>query len=477
MMKKILIILIILVSTFILFLTYNFLFVYHFKLNGEKEVKLNVNSKYNEQGIDIKYRGKKVKDYKIESDLNTSKIGTYHVRYKKGKKELDRIVEVVDMQSPDIELSGDEVINLTYKKEYKEPGYKAIDNYDGDITDKVIINNNIDNSKLGNYEVVYEIKDSSNNKSEKKRTINVIDDVKPSISFKSGLNTYAIIGSKIKLNDYKATDNYDGDITDKVKIDGKVNNKKENIYKIKYSVKDSSDNEILVTKSINVQEKNTQGIPVLMYHWFYDDTKGETATGANPHNFIAKSELIKQLKYVKENKYYFPTWQELSDYIDGKIDLPRKSVIFTDDDCVDSFFDIALPIFQQYEVPVTSFCITKKGRWKKFKKEKYLDFESHTDSMHVRSCSNWTGALMCSSYKSIYEDIKTSVSKVENANSFAYPYGHHSEDAIKALKANNIKLAFTVNFGRVKKGYDKYLLPRVRISKGTSLETFKNYIK
>ena len=51
------------------------------------------------------------------------------------------------------------------------------------------------------------------------------------------------------------------------------------------------------------------------------------------------------------------------------------------------------------------------------------------------------------------------------------------EDSIKALKDSGIKLAFTINSGRVRKGNNKYLLPRVRISKGTTINQFKNLVR
>lgn len=476
-LKITLIVLTIIVSSVLIYCFYDFLFIYHMKLNGNNEIVIDVNSNYNDPGVELKYRGKKINDYNIDSNLDTNKIGNYTINYSKGKTKLSRKVIVEDLDNPNIELIGEEELKITYKDKYIEPGYKANDNYDGDLTNKVKVTNNIDTNKLGQYEVKYEVMDNHNNKVEKIRRVNVIDDIKSTLKFKSNTNSYLILGKKIKLNDFTAEDNYDGNLNDKVIIEGKVNNKKSGIYKIKYKVKDSSNNETSLEKIVNVQEKNTNGIPVLMYHWFYDDTKGEKPTGANQHNFIAKSELIKQVKYLVHEKYYFPTWQELIDYIDGKIDLPKKSIIITDDDCVDSFFKIALPVFEEYKVPVTSFCITKKSNWKKYIGKEYLDFESHTDSMHVRKCKNWTGAVMCSSYEDIYNDLKTSVSKVKNKYAFAYPFGHHSENTIKALKNNGIKLAFTINYGRVRKHSNKYLLPRVRISKSTTINQFKNLVK
>ena len=106
--------------------------------------------------------------------------------------------------------------------------------------------------------------------------------------------------------------------------------------------------------------------------------------------------------------------------------------------------------------------------------------QSHTDSLHVRSCTKtkWDGAAMCKTYKEIKSDLQVTKDKLKNdPKIFAYPFGHYSDDFIKALKDTNFGLAFTINSGRVKKGANKYKLPRVRISRQTTLKQYANYIK
>ena len=458
-------------------LSYNYFFVYHFEMIGDNPYITNYGEIYEDPGIKVMYRGKRITNYKIEKDVDNTKLGVYTVKYLFGNSVRERKVEVKDISGPIIELEGND-ITINYKDKYKEPGFKAIDNYDGDLTDKVIITNNINNNELGEYSVIYSVKDLSNNKSEVTRKVYVTDKEKPSIKFNNKKDKYGIIGKKIDLNDYEAVDNYDGNLTNKVTVSGKVNTKKEGIYKVEYKVTDSHNNEQIVTREINIQNKNTNGIPVLMYHWFYDDTKGEKPGTVNSHNYISKTELEKQLKFLKEENYYFLSWKELEDYIDGKIDLPKKSIILTDDDCNTSLYRVALPLLKKYKITMTSFCIADKTNYQKHLKEKYIDFESHTNSMHEPKCNTaWFGAVMCSSYKEIYDDIKLSIEKLGNNNAFAYPYGHYNETAIKALKDNGIRLAFTINEGRVKVGSNKYVLPRVRISSWTDIDTYKNLVK
>ena len=83
---------------------------------------------------------------------------------------------------------------------------------------------------------------------------------------------------------------------------------------------------------------------------------------------------------------------------------------------------------------------------------------------------------MCTEYNDIFFDIQKSIEKVDNNYAFAYPFGHYNDTAIKALKDTGYNLAFTVEGGRVKKGTDKYKLPRVRINGNTSINEFKKAV-
>lgn len=64
---------------------------------------------------------------------------------------------------PEITLSGDNPLTILQGEEYIEPGYEALDKEDGDITEKVIIFNNIDINTPDTYNVVYNVVDSVGN--------------------------------------------------------------------------------------------------------------------------------------------------------------------------------------------------------------------------------------------------------------------------------------------------------------------------
>lgn len=203
------------VYVLIVFISYSFYIrntVPILKIKGEKTVIVEVFDKYIDEGYMIIHPNKKLDSkVKVTNKVNTSKIGIYNIIYSlnyRGKiiKEK-RKVKVVDNTTPIIELKGDKVIELGQSKDYIEPGYSATDNYDGDITDKVKVTNNI-GSDIGSYEIIYTVEDSSKNSFTIKRTVNKFKDNNGIIylTFDDGpsSNTKDILDI-LKSNDIKAT--------------------------------------------------------------------------------------------------------------------------------------------------------------------------------------------------------------------------------------------------------------------------------
>ena len=150
-----------------------------YKLNGSNKVQLNYGDSYNEEYVTFNINNKKVNDIVINSNLNIKKLGNYLIAYKLNVSSytyyLFREVSVIDKQKPVINLLGDDKIVINYNEEYKEPGFTVSDNYDGNITDKVVVKNNINNKKPGTYKISYKVNDSSNNSEKKERVVIVKD--------------------------------------------------------------------------------------------------------------------------------------------------------------------------------------------------------------------------------------------------------------------------------------------------------------
>lgn len=159
-----------------------------FYLNGEKNIYLDLNNDYLEPGFVAILNGKSIKDkVKVKSNVDTSKFGKYTVTYTLEykylfiKKKLIRNVYVKDLVSPELNINSDDHIYLYLNENFELPTFSANDNIDGDITDKVKVNSNIDITKIGKYNITYSVSDSSNNVTEK--NIEVTVDEKQKLSY------------------------------------------------------------------------------------------------------------------------------------------------------------------------------------------------------------------------------------------------------------------------------------------------------
>lgn len=168
-------ILMILSGCFYVFLDKNF----HFSIIGDKTVEVDVNKKYLESGAIATFFDKKINNIKIKDNIDNTKLGVYKVNYTSQflfiTKRLQRKVIVRDLEKPTIELKGEKNVYLSIGETYKEAGYTAKDNVDGDITSKVVVNNNVDINKVGKYVIKYTIVDSSKNTTSIERNVEVVD--------------------------------------------------------------------------------------------------------------------------------------------------------------------------------------------------------------------------------------------------------------------------------------------------------------
>lgn len=76
----------------------------------------------------------------------------------------------------------------------------------------------------------------------------------PEITLNGDAEMTVEAGSEFSDPGYTATDNYDGDLTDKVSVTGAVDTSKPGDYEIKYSVADSSKNESEVKRTVHVTD-------------------------------------------------------------------------------------------------------------------------------------------------------------------------------------------------------------------------------
>ena len=129
-------------------------------INNNDRLKLEL-SHYNENTLENYIAGAKKNylDLSLNHDLHSLLLWGQYKLDNYPTAEYER-----DLEIPVITLSGDTEISLFVNDNYVEPGYSALDNIDGIITNKVVITSNLNTSLEGIYDISYDVTDNLGNK-------------------------------------------------------------------------------------------------------------------------------------------------------------------------------------------------------------------------------------------------------------------------------------------------------------------------
>lgn len=251
-------------------------------------------------------------------------------------------------------------------------------------------------------------------------------------------------------------------------------------YKVEYKLKgeDSSilDSKTVYVKALPDKKLKTRGVAICMYHYVYPSGKKDAGVNAN---FISTGDLEAELKYLKKNHYYYPTWKEMREYVDGKLVLPDKSIVITFDDGAKSFFKYGKPLLEKHRIPATSFLITSKGGKKLVEKysSDYIQYQSHTHDMHRPGGRIGHGGVMTAlTEKEVVDDLKRSQRICGNTEALAYPFGDVTGKTERYVRKAGFICAVTTAYGKVRPGDSPMALNRIRMSEGQSLKAFADAV-
>lgn len=152
-----------------------------FALVGDEIIKVDMGTKYEELGVEAKYKGEDLKDLvKVSGEVDTTQMAEYeikyHLDYKDETYELTRYVRVGDNMAPTITLKGTTPVLIEVGEKYEDEGVEVSDNLDDKIANKVQIIGNVDTEKEGVYLIDYTVSDESGNTSSTTRVVYVVKD-------------------------------------------------------------------------------------------------------------------------------------------------------------------------------------------------------------------------------------------------------------------------------------------------------------
>ncbi len=105
-------------------------------------------------------------------------------------------------------------------------------------------------------------------------------------------------------------------------------------------------------RSDNNKEPTAKQIPVFMYHYFYSKENGEVSKNGN---WLEVKDFEAQLKYLKDHDYVTLRMQDVENFMDGKVQLPKNSVSITIDDGTASIYKYAYPLLKNMGIRRRSF--------------------------------------------------------------------------------------------------------------------------
>ena len=215
----------------------------------------------------------------------------------------------VDKTPPKITLLGKNPMSLNVGDKYVEAGAKAVDDIDGDVSNKIKISGSVDTSKYGDYSIIYQVEDSAGNMAKATRTVHVllnVDTIAPVIILK-GENPITLYKGDTYLEPgATAFDNRDGNLTSAITISGIVDSNTIGSYTLLYSVSDSEGNEVNTTRLVYVVNNSvsSSSFPSSYY-----------PTSSHPKLWLTSERLASLNRHKTQNSDRWKAFKELCDSI------------------------------------------------------------------------------------------------------------------------------------------------------------------
>lgn len=221
-------------------------------------------------------------------------------------------------------------------------------------------------------------------------------------------------------------------------------------------------------------------VPILTFHRIVSDRNKENKYDNN--QWVASlSNFEKQMRFLYNNNYRTISIQEFDKWYNGRIELPKKTVMLTFDDGDYEFYYLVYPVLKKYNFKATAFIIGSNthdttepfkdsGRYfigkdkigEITKDYPNIQFQSHTYNLHYYD-DNSAKAVDLKSYNEINADFKRN--REFAFKYIAYPYGRYNDNMIRAVKNNNIRMAFGFReYVCATRNSDKYEIPRIKIN-------------
>lgn len=178
--------------------------------------------------------------------------------------DFARLVDIVDTLPPFISMEGESEIVIDCNTPYVEPGVRATDYCEGDLTGNIVTEGTVNTNVAGVYTLTYRVTDQSGKSDSKVRTVTVNENLPPVFTLEGDAVMTIECGDTYEEPGVTALDDCDGDLTADIQVGGDtVNTLVPATYVITYDASDRFNNAAQATRTVTVADKTRPVVTLL----------------------------------------------------------------------------------------------------------------------------------------------------------------------------------------------------------------------
>lgn len=232
----------------------------------------------------------------------------------------------------------------------------------------------------------------------------------------------------------------------------------------------------------------------LLYHEIRDERDSgfslEAADGYEdrlpPTLYVQTDEFRAQMEVLHSEGYHTLSLREILDFMEGKSDIPEKSIHLSFDDMYQSVLHSAYPVLRALGFTASGFVpgdwifdtpapfAQNRSRilsWPELESmTDVFEYAHHSSGLHRRDESG--PLFLRADEELIRKDLSKYLNRLEYPRVFAYPYGLYNDACIRVLEKSSVQLAFTTEKGVNSHGTDNLKLRRTIVPPGTDVRAF-----
>lgn len=230
--------------------------------------------------------------------------------------------------------------------------------------------------------------------------------------------------------------------------------------------------------------ESSKNVKVLMYHRVLK----EIPPKGSPWHYVTTSDFEKQMKWLDRIGYNSITFEDYQLYLEGKLSLPRKSVVITFDDGYLDTYTNAIPIMLKYNMKGVIFVMgnreLREAEWEQHEDDQPCYLMSDEQIVYADSVGFEIGAhsydhhdLLKLNSKEVKFEVSRSKEVLEailgkKVISFAYPYGRVNEKIQDIVKSEGFVFGCGVYTGPPRFSENLYDIRRLAVEQGVGLTSF-----